>query len=191
MVEIEKKIILENEEYCFLKKTFFTGRPIVQTNYYYDSDSFEMNKLGITCRIRETDDDCVATVKEHHMHWEEYSVENSIGIANVSDDDIFRKMGLKKQGRLITIRYYYKPYDDIVFCLDQNIYLGVTDYELEVEFKKEVEKLACSELETISALLYVRKFTNNANTLLSRVNCSDNKSSRFFSRKMKLLKGEK
>lgn len=54
MLEFEKKVLLSEPEYRFLKENRYrAGKTAVQVNHYYDTDDFALSGQGITCRIRE------------------------------------------------------------------------------------------------------------------------------------------
>ena len=58
MTELEKKILLTEEEYYYLMEHLghdspLFPKPIVkQINYYFDTDDLSMNRQNTTCRIR-------------------------------------------------------------------------------------------------------------------------------------------
>ena len=52
MLEYEKKVMLTKDEYAVLSAQCRGMRVETQTNYYFDTDDFCMNRKGITCRIR-------------------------------------------------------------------------------------------------------------------------------------------
>lgn len=66
MMELEKKLLPTQEEYEYLLEHFgrngsLEEKPIVkQTNYYFDTDKYAMNKQHIACRIRLKDENTKA-----------------------------------------------------------------------------------------------------------------------------------
>ena len=59
MLEFEKKVLLSEPEYRFLKENRYrAGKTAVQVNHYYDTDDFALSRQGITCRIREKNGVC-------------------------------------------------------------------------------------------------------------------------------------
>ena len=59
MEELELKVILTKKEYSFLAHVFkfFDIKSVEQFNHYYDDTDKSYNKSGITCRIREKNND--------------------------------------------------------------------------------------------------------------------------------------
>lgn len=184
MLEFEKKVLLSEPEYRFLKENRYrAGRTAVQVNHYYDTDDFELSRQGITCRIREKNGVCTATVKAHQQTWADCSVEHSRSVKDRYDDLLFRDMKLRHQGSLETIRTIYFPHKGISVMLDKNSYLGTTDYELELEYVRDAEVLARKELDGIISDLVRSRIAANEKMLRLRIGQGGNKSARFFRRK--------
>ena len=89
------------------------------------------------------------------------------------------------QGSLITQRrtVYRDEFCEIV--LDKNAYLGVTDYELEIEYKEQYEKYAERMLCSVAECLLSGGIIKSLLEFLDRVDNSESKSRRFFKEKMK------
>lgn len=186
MIESEKKILLTQKEYDFLKKhRFAAAKSSVQVNYYYDTDSFELNRKGITCRIREKDGICMATIKEHRLRGDDCSVENSFPVKDCRDDSVFTNIGLSCKGSMETLRSTYAPCVGVRAMLDCSAYLGITDYELEIEYDRGKEKPSIDILEQIAAELAQNGFLPGQENFFSRIGRGKNKSERFFCRKAK------
>lgn len=184
MLEFEKKVLLSEPEYRFLKENRYrAGKTAVQVNHYYDTDDFALSRQGITCRIREKNGVCTATVKEHQQTWADCSVENSRSVKDRYDDLLFRNMKLRYQGSLETVRTIYFLHKGISVMLDKNSYLGTTDYELEIEYVRDAEVLARKELDGVIADLVRSRIAANEKTLRLRIGQGGNKSARFFRRK--------
>lgn len=189
MLEYEKKILLTEKEYYYLKKQRWgSGTTVTQRNYYYDTDDFELCRLGITCRIREKNGICVATIKSHRIKGADCSVENSRSVKNRYDNSIFRDMNIVYQGSLKTVRSTYTPQAGVAVMLDRNSYLGTVDYELEIEYECGKENLAMKELERIISKLFENRILKNPNEFEDRIDRGKNKAARFFSRKAEILK---
>lgn len=143
MVEFEKKVLLSKREYDFLiYKMSKPLQPQIQTNYYFDTDNFEWNRRGITCRIREKDHQYRATIKAHRSLVGGGSVETERFAENERDDRLFVTMGVKPQGCLITRRIKLLECKEFTVVLDENSYLGCVDHELEIEYDPSFEKQA-------------------------------------------------
>ncbi len=189
MLEFEKKVMLTPKEYEFLKKyRYAAAENAVQINYYYDTDDFELNRKEITCRIREKNGICTATVKEHRLKGGDCSVENSNAVKDRYDDSIFREMGLCCQGSLETFRSTYTPVSGLKIMLDRSAYLGTVDYELEIEYEKACGDAVNEEFKQIIAQMLEGKILMNADAFRTRIGHSKNKSARFFSRKAEIIR---
>lgn len=184
MLEFEKKVMLSESEYNFLLHNICNKKKtIIQTNYYYDTDAFEMSGRGITCRIREKNGVYTATVKDHRLKGTDCSIENSRVIKNRCDDSIFRDMGIHYQGHLETFRSIYEKDHGIKIMLDSNIYIASVDYELEIEYEKCAEKLAEKEINRIAYNLMKAKLITDVKDFTKRIGQGKSKSGRFFERK--------
>lgn len=184
MLECEKKILLSKSEFDFLS-THYTScsSPIVQINHYYDTKSCLLDKLGITCRIRQKNGKFVATVKTHSVDGSGYSEEISAVVKNQFDTTLFDGMNLRYQGSLITLRSSSHALAGIKIDFDKNCYLNHTDYELEVEYDQSKEEETIKLINQMSELLFLCGFTDDSKSLIFRINSGKNKSKRFFERK--------
>ncbi len=183
MLEYEKKISLTEEEYYKLLRLMDEKKTkIMQTNYYYDSDDLKMNTQGITCRIREKNGKYEATIKAHNQTNKECSIEKTKETLNEYDDTLFAGLHLKLQGSLITERVVLYSDSKCELVLDKNVYLGMTDYEMEVEYSPEYENETINLIYRYMLLLYPTKVC--IFILFHRV--SKSKSERFFERKQQL-----
>lgn len=188
MLEFEKKILLSESEYRFLKDCRYAeGKTAVQVNHYYDTDDFKLSRQGITCRIREKDGICIATTKAHQGKASDCSVENSRRVKDRYDDIVFRNRALYYQGSLETVRYTcWPPRAGISVMLDKNSYLNVVDYELEIEYEWAAEELAAEEIDGIAAELMAAQLLANEESFRERVGNGMSKSARFFCRKAEM-----
>ena len=187
MTELEKKLLLTEDEYEYLMEHFgyetpLISKPIVtQINYYFDTDDFSMNRQNTTCRIRLKDGKYKAIMKKHSTDGEQ-STETEMEIYNGLESNAFTNMGLKLQGELITKRCVVFKDANCEAVLDKNEYLGQTDYELEIEYISEHEKDAQAILKIFRDMLTRRKCF-----LIYKEGIADppkvpSKSNRFFER---------
>lgn len=144
MIEFEKKIVIYPKEYIKLFNSI-DGKTFIQINHYYDTEDFAFNKKRVTCRIREKGDKYTATIKSHSLDEQGVSVENSQKVQNQFDKSFFYKMGVVYQGKLETTRKELILPCGIKLALDRNKYFDIEDYELELEYQPEQEKL-CEEI---------------------------------------------
>ena len=185
MLEYEKKIMLTKEEYEALADRSKGARLETQTNYYFDTDDFSMNGRGITCRIREKHGKYRTTVKIHSGERTCCSVEEHLCESMEYNSDIFDAMGLKLQGELVTARLYMSEDDSCEMVLDRNTYLGHTDFEIEVEYRKGHENKATECLTRVAEYLAASKLIDSVEEFLHRTGTGKSKSQRFFGSKQK------
>lgn len=186
MFEFEKKVIISQREYAAILKKRCADKPsVTQTNYYFDDHNYSMNKKGITCRVRSKNGSFKSTIKKHSFNNLDCSFEKDLETAQKFNINAFKYLGLNFQGCLVTERTEVFCNEYCQMVLDKNIYLGVTDYELEIEYLKENENMARYLLLIIADDLVKAKINSAKNDLLSRVKNSKNKSERFFERKIR------
>ena len=187
MTELEKKLLLTEDEYDYLMEHLGYESPLVQKpvttqiNYYFDTDDYTMNRKNTTCRIRLKDGKYKATMKRHSTG-KDQSTETEMEIYDGLESNSFTKMGLKLQGELITKRCIVFKNTNCEAVLDKNEYLGHTDYEVEIEYTSEHEKDAQAILKIFRDMLTRRKCF-----LIYKEGIADppkvpSKSNRFFER---------
>ncbi len=180
MKEFEKKLLLTEQEYHYVINHWNKFASVsLQTNYYFDTDDFIMNKCGITFRIREKNGTYKATIKRHHIEYSDCSDEEDLDIKPFLDPNVFLPYGVHLQGKLITERIILMKSPTCELVLDRNSYLGTVDYELEIEYTAGFDNIADSlRSEVISAL-------KKRNPTIQLRIPSKSKSQRFFERKSK------
>lgn len=183
MEELELKVILTKKEYSFLAHVFkfFDIKSVEQFNHYYDDTDKSYNKSGITCRIREKNNDYVATVKYHRGRG--YATEYKRKVINQYDCSLFSGMDIFYQGVLRTNRIVFEPVYGIKMMLDENTYLDNVDYELEIEYIKEMGRIALKILKSISIFLQHMGVVKDSSEFYKRHKNSKTKSERFYERK--------
>ncbi len=181
MIEMEKKILLEEREYRFLLDTLYPGlHPVRQVNHYYDTANFAMNEKRITCRVREKGDTLCATVKYHaNGNLPEESMEYSFSIGAIPSVLVYREQDLLLYGSLETERRQIID-NGLRICIDQNRYLGTTDYELEIEYEEGRENSVARVLRRIADALVREGLIRDPESFLYRLPAT--KSERFFAR---------
>ena len=187
MTELEKKLMITEEEYDYLMEHFgyensLIQKPIVtQINYYFDTDDFSMNSQNTTCRIRLKDGKYKATMKKHSSGSDQ-STESEMEIRNGLESNAFTDMGLKLQGELVTKRCVVFKDKGCQAVLDKNEYLGHKDFELEIEYTQENETDAQAILKIFKDMLTRRKCFLAYKESLKDAPDVPSKSSRFFER---------
>ena len=181
MLEYEKKIMLTEKEYVLIMELMCNRAPMeTQTNYYFDNDNLSINENGITCRIRAKDGKYKATVKNHNADHPDCSIEVDIVEKSEFDPQIFNVFGLRHQGELVTERVVIHKDSTCEMVLDRNVYLGHTDFELEVEYSKDSERRAQTLIENIGECLVATEQLKGIDEFLTRVGQGKSKSQRFF-----------
>lgn len=184
MMEYEKKVMLTSQEYGVLQHTLaeIHAPVILQTNYYFDTEDFSMCKKGITCRIRAKNQKYQAVIKEHHGA--DCSTEKILSENTEFAPCVFSPLGLRFQGKLMTKRFVLYKDKNCKMVLDCNEYLGITDYELEVEYQSGCENNAIQLLDEISDIFIAYGLLDSRSSFIDRVGRSKSKSERFFERKL-------
>lgn len=186
MLEYEKKIILTADEYntivTMMCKDILSE---IQINYYFDTDDLSMNQKGITYRIRLKNGVYTTVVKNHNTKPQDCSFEDKISVKTEFDTKYFEKLNLKLQGELITERTVLYKDSFCEMVIDRNIYLGYTDFELEIEYTKGFEQKARAFLSDIARALVAAKLLFNPAEFLNRDGQGKSKSQRFFERRYK------
>lgn len=184
MIEFEKKVILTKREYdFFVYRNRKMADSVIQINHYFDTDDFEWDRRGITCRIREKQGQYWATIKAHRSSVGECSIETVRPAENERDDRLFVTMGVKPQGCLITRRTPLLRCEGLTTVLDENSYLGCIDYELEIEYDSSLEARAKMVLHSMADDLALHHLIDSSAAFYTRANAGGSKSERFFSRK--------
>ena len=177
MFECEMKLPLTKREQDALLELADDPDETIQTNYYYDTEMLDMQRKGITCRIREHKGSFVATKKTHLANG--VSNEETSEATGPFDISQFGK-NVKLYGEMITHRTVLLNINSVVAALDKNTYLGTTDYELEIEYEPEQRE---------EAERWLRYYADNVDSTLAgedavefifRLSKFKAKSARFF-----------
>jgi uncharacterized protein YjbK len=136
-LEFERKFMLSCEEYkhCFeLLSHQITPTTVWQINYYYDDSIFSLFERNETLRVRQIGDKLTLEYKHSKKHIGNIrrSEESSTQIIVLPKIIIIGSIETTMSGFLITERNDFLLKDTKI-SLDRSIYLGMVDYELEVE----------------------------------------------------------
>ena len=132
---IDKKIYLQLIEEFALKNNIFT-----QTNFYFDTDNYDLKKDKIVLRIRQKNNQFKLTKKVHlkehdidesHIYLEENNALDMI--QNGFDANIIGLSYFVKNTYSLTTNRVSFPYKNGKLFFDESIYNGITDYEIEYE----------------------------------------------------------
>ena len=149
-----------------------------QINYYFDTPNEALRGKNTTCRIRQKGDQLVGTKKTHFYKTNEvYSIEESFSVPEFTPQFYIEGEKIELKGLLFTKRTKI-PWENIGhFALDQNLYLGTADYELEFEYLPQFEAEAIQIFASVLGLL-----GRSADAFISI-----SKSERFFQRLNSIL----
>lgn len=140
--EIEYKFLVSEEEFNQFLAHFGTqGNSAVskiQINYYYDTDDNMLNKNDVTVRVRQEQDKLKCQIKKHTntsmalFFSDEYCgclerLPKALRVEGIHEE-------LLLKGSLLTERREIKFGVCGKLCFDISMYLGVIDYEIEIEY---------------------------------------------------------
>lgn len=148
-IEIEFKSMLTEDEFLLLLEELpFPKTAIEQTNYYFETRDFALKKAQSALRIRKINNRFTLTLKEPHEKgilethdaldaYEARSWIENHPIAKKHVHQQLQNLNVEEEelhyyGSLKTIRYSF-DLNEISYMLDQSMYHGVIDYELEIE----------------------------------------------------------
>lgn len=183
MLEHEMKRMLSKESYEELLQHEALSKlkqvKQLQINYYYDTKNHLLYDNDITLRIRQINDQLKLEIKfpvEDNGAYKikrEYAEPITELPLSIDLDHRFQDVAPNEQAfliqPLITERTRIQVTDHIQFDLDKSSYLGVTDYELEIEFQEESYDEA--------KLMYEQLFGDSTEEIQTK-----GKKSRFFKR---------
>ena len=186
MLEFEKKFRLSSDEYKALCIAYTAYLIQTHVNFYYDTEDYFYNRKGITCRIRKKGEIYKATIKTHRLNIMACSMEKTSEVKDEFDTSAFEGMNVILHGQLWTERKVIKICDGIKVMLDKNIYLGMEDYELEIEYSPQLEQFCDNFLRGLIMKLSNDNFDSLLEDFYQRMREVSTKSERFFARKIKM-----
>ena len=133
--EFEKKMMLTEKAYLHLKRLFAekSTRSYEQVNFYYDTSDNSLRSQNVTLRIRQKDQTLTGTKKTHHAGTP-HSTEEHFPVSFLPKCFCMDGKQVLLKGALRTKRMEIPLTRDATLFLDENSYLGITDYELEIEY---------------------------------------------------------
>lgn len=149
MLEREIKQLLTKELYDKLlaeTSASQTRKQHTQINYYYDTPDFRLYEQGMTLRVRQKDSSLSLELKYPVEHQETYKVKRElahpIGELPMTFplEKFFTEIPLQGEAQLVqmlvTERTRIAVSDSVRIDLDKSSYLGIVDYEIEIEFEE-------------------------------------------------------
>ncbi|CEI84537.1 putative triphosphatase YjbK [Oceanobacillus oncorhynchi subsp. incaldanensis] len=148
-VEIEFKNLLTTQEYNQLAEALFSqAETIEQTNYYFETPSFDLKGNHSALRIRKKNETYTLTLKEPHpdgllethdklseeafLSWTSGSPTEAPNVLKQLQEMSVDVSSLTYLGKMTTLRKE-RPYQDTLIVLDKSMYLDAVDAELELE----------------------------------------------------------
>ena len=147
MLENEYKVLIDETKFAHLFAQTEMDESFEQINYYYDTSNYGLYNQGLTCRIRDSFKRKVLQIKYPNTAGSNFSsrIEKEFTInetplvitqydAQKYLPDIIIDGDIKMLGCLKTFRWLKRLENDVLLCFDKNSYLGIIDYEIELEF---------------------------------------------------------
>ena len=159
MLEVEYKSLLTEGMYNKLANHYNWDSIKEQTNHYYCDEDKILRKNRITFRVRVKDNKSVIQVKLHKnsgsplqiCEEKEYPIDCVPDIITDGEKYTGIKTGeLKNLGSTVTLRHSKMWDNQTEICLDKTEYLGITDYEIEIEYTgEEIPEKLSAELTAL------------------------------------------
>jgi len=140
--EFERKLIIGENDYITLLQDFnknFIREDILQINYYYDTPDYNIFHSDETVRVRQINDSLKLQYKYNKNYSGDIRISNEYSekISELPQAIIINGIKVNNIGFMVTERINFKLMDCII-SLDKNYYLGMVDYEIEVETTNEI-----------------------------------------------------
>lgn len=179
MIETELKVIIDKDKYEAVKAMFSWDVVFEQTNSYYTDPAGALKAHGITFRIRTIDDVNKIQIKRHKSKYKalQTSEESEYSIDNIpelfTNEEVINLTGVDTMaillGSLKTTRHSFIYCDGVEICLDMSEYLGVTDYEIEIEYSQSIPH-SLLELFTEMGISFDKTSTGKFTRFLNKLN---------------------
>lgn len=184
MTESELKYNLNLCQYIYLisnLKNKCESKSNIQINYYFDTDNFELDNKDITLRIRQIEESLKLELKLPIQNDGTLRIKNEFSksinelpfVIKPDSDDLKEVLScsddLFLKGTLVTERIKFSLGENIEIDIDKNYYMGVIDYELEVEFQER-------------SIEQAKKFINSISDTYELVPSQYGKRERFFNK---------
>lgn len=148
-IEIEAKVLLQEEDYRKLVKLFPYSPRYIQTNYYIDTPDRVMAKEGFALRVRQKEGTFELTLK---TPLSQGLLEKNCTISKDVFEDFAKRGVFPKGGTENFLRMLDIPVENLriltaltteridvdyqggLLSIDRNTYSGITDYEVELEY---------------------------------------------------------
>lgn len=144
-MERELKILLTKEQYEKMLHSYDFGKPVVQTNVYYDDEKGTIKKMG-AMRIRTIGSRHIFTLKIRKDPITQIELEKDVSANTVSEINDPEVLGWMKEHHIPTDTHPFASsvterrtmkLENAELCLDKTDFSGSVDYELEYEYTKD------------------------------------------------------
>ena len=144
-MEFERKQLLTKETYENNMKELLNvthGESFIQVNYYYDTATFDMYKKNQTVRVRLKDNELTVECKspKSYVNGTRICEEKAKPLNMLPKSIMIQQFELFFIGCMTTQRTNFLM-NDYLISLDKNYYLGIVDYEIEIESNKTIDFL--------------------------------------------------
>lgn len=163
MLETELKCIITKDIYERIKSEFDWDSTAEQINYYYTDKNGVLRNNRIMVRVRAKGGVFRLQVKLHKNSGSplqiceetEYSIDGAP--MTIPPETTLKATGLDagelvKMGGSVTLRSSLMWDDDTEICLDKTDYFDITDYEIEIEYKREPKKELLDKLDALGVV---------------------------------------
>ena len=139
MIEKEYKFFVDKDKFGEVAEhagqNLKQKKDVIQTNHYFDTPELSLHKQNITLRVRQIDDKYVFQKKTHGAASGSLltSAEEERPINELPDRLKLDGHTYALQGGMTTHRKSYVLSNVSQLDLDENLYSGVVDYEIEIE----------------------------------------------------------
>jgi len=139
--EYERKSLIDCEKYNLLLNNFtekFPREDIFQINYYYDTPDFSLLNSGETLRARQIENVLKLQYKYNKTRIDNIRISDEYSEKINELSKIITVNGIETYniGFMVTERHNFNL-ENCIVSLDKNYYLGIVDYEIEVETETE------------------------------------------------------
>ena len=150
-IEKEYKILLTKDQFTALTAHYPNLNFIRQINTYYDTEDMSIRASKGAMRIREKEGSFIFTLKKHSTEGLlEYECEVAANHSSIFEQEDIQALlnsyqiegPLHQIAELITDRAAIDT-GFAELCFDISSYNGITDYEIEYEYKKDHDGLSC------------------------------------------------
>lgn len=149
-IEKEYKVLLTKEQFDTLTSKYSNLDFISQTNTYYDTSDWQIQKNFGSMRIREKNGKFLFTLKKHTdeglLELEKEVSENSVAVFQETEiKELLEQLGIHDSIiELTSLRteraVVFNGYAEI--CFDHSFYHDLEDYEIEYEYKQDHDGLS-------------------------------------------------